>query len=438
VVKESTSEEVGYFIRELHTSGRWHILVYNISNNINGNVYTGMNKHEAYIILISGPCEGWTGYVSRFQQQVYELTAGNNTWHSWNPRAKFIVSVMSNCEQKENAEISRAILSELWLNEVMKATVLFLVSDEPKISDLRENSSDSVYGVYLEMHSWFPYENSERCHPTEGTVTVKVFTARNFSDIKKSDIFQKNFSKNFLKCLIRVHVCTATPFVNLPKRIWNKDSGYQNVYEGGWEIELLGVVGNALNISLDFQVGTPKLEYFKGPPNIFIGGYADLPSVKFGLMVSTHSYLTDKFVWYTSCSLKYPRYSHFFHIFSVHLWISFASSVVLAVITVRRISHYGHKSHLHEFKSYSNIFSVTSNIIAVLLSVSVSTQLRSAPLHLFFFCWVCYSVAISTVFQSYLTTFLIDPGYMEGIKTVEQILNYEKEFGFVKGIIDFF
>jgi hypothetical protein len=44
---------------------------------------------------------------------------------------------------------------------------------------------------------------------------------------------------------------------------------------------------------------------------------------------------------------------------------------------------------------------------------------------------VCYSVAISTVFQTYITTFLIEPGYEEPIKTVEQMLNSEMNFGFM-------
>jgi hypothetical protein len=131
-VKESNSEEVGYLTEKLHIhiSGLWLILVYNVSKNTNGNMYSEINKHGAYIILIAGPCEEWTEYISRFQQQLYGLSAGNNTRHSWNPRAKFIVSVMSNCEQKENTEISRAILNELWLNEVIEATVLLVVSNE--------------------------------------------------------------------------------------------------------------------------------------------------------------------------------------------------------------------------------------------------------------------------------------------------------------------
>jgi hypothetical protein len=43
---------------------------------------------------------------------------------------------------------------------------------------------------------------------------------------------------------------------------------------------------------------------------------------------------------------------------------------------------------------------------------------------------VCYSVAISIAFQAYLTTFLIEPGYEEPIRTMEEMLKSEKHFGF--------
>jgi len=108
------------------------------------------------------------------------------------------------------------------------------------------------------------------------------------------------------------------------------------------------------------------------------------------------------------------------------MWIYFALSLVFAVITVSCISNYRHKSHMHQSKSYTNICIVTSNIIFFVLSMSVNSQPRSAPLRLFFLCWVCYSVAISTVFQAYLTTFLIEPGYEEPIRTVEKMLKSEK------------
>ena len=120
-------------------------------------------------------------------------------------------------------------------------------------------------------------------------------------------------------------------------------------------------------------------------------------------------------------AVENQRWSRFSIIFSVDMWICFALSLALAVITVSCISINRHKSHLHQSQSYSNICSVIDNITAVSLSVSVNTQPRCAPLRLFFFCWVCYSVAISTVFQAHIT-FLIEPGYEEPTNNVEYVL----------------
>jgi hypothetical protein len=51
---------------------------------------------------------------------------------------------------------------------------------------------------------------------------------------------------------------------------------------------------------------------------------------------------------------------------------------------------------------------------------------------------VCYSVAISTVLQAYLTTYLIEPGYEEPIKTLDEILKSERKFGFTEGCERFY
>jgi hypothetical protein len=223
--------------------------------------------------------------------------------------------------------------------------------------------------------------------------------------------------------------------VELPKRVWNNGSGYQDLYEDGWEIEMIKIIGNSLNMSLDIEASD---KYRTSPPAIYVGGYKTFPSKKTVLIESSRNYLTVYLAWYTPCAVKYQRWTSFFNIFSVHMWINFTLALVLAVITIRFISNYSHKLHLQESKSFNNVFAVTSTVISVVLSVSVNTQPRSAPLRLFFFCWVWYSVAISTVFQSYLTTFLIEPGYMEPIKTVEQMLASDKKFGLVQSYEKFF
>ena len=425
----STGNEVKYLIQELHTSGHWPILVFNFSNELNRSMYTEIYQHYSYIILRAGSCKEWEQNTFDFQKQLSALSGGELR-ESWNPNAKFVIPVMANCTHFDCKNISRSILSHLWTYPVSNAIVLFLKPNAHGSNDLQQNTSDLAKGTYLEIHTWYPYENSERCNPADGNVPVRVFRIRNLSDVRKNDIFKRVYDKNFHKCSISVRVTTAPPFVNEPKRVLNDDTGYQDVYDGGWEIEMLKIMGNSLNISLDIE-SDDKGEYRTSPPVVYVGGYEILPSSRNSVLTeSSRNYLTIHSAWYTPCALKYQKWSRFFNIFSVDLWICFSLSLVLTVITVKCISNYGNNSHLHESISYSNISSVTVNIIAVVLSVSVNTQPRSAPLRLFFFCWVCYSVAISTVFQAYFTTFLIEPGYLEPIKTVEQMLKSEKKFGF--------
>jgi len=201
--EDSTNKEVGYLIEELHTSGRWPILVHNAGYNMKGYIYTEIHPHGSYIILISGPCNVWEEHILRFRRQLYELPVDDNTWNSWNPKAKFIVSVMSNCTHVQT-KISKALLNELWVREVMNATVLFLKSNEQGGIYMQRNINDSTQGTYLELRTWFPYENSESSIPHESTVIVKVLTVRNLNDISRSDIFRGYNVMNFHGCPFKV------------------------------------------------------------------------------------------------------------------------------------------------------------------------------------------------------------------------------------------
>ena len=281
---------------------------------------TEIRPHGSYIMLISGPCKE---HISRFWQQLYELSLGKNVWHSWNPRAEFFVSVISNCTRIENTKLSKAILKKLWLQEVVNPAVLFLKSNEQSVNDLQQNTTDSAQGTCLELHNLYPYENSERCNPVEGTVPVKVFTVRNLNDIRKSNIYRRKFGKNFHGCPMKVILRILTPLVYPPRSIWFNDSGYHDVYEDGWEIGMLRIIGKALNISLgvvnfrdvlNVKDGN-KIENLKGFPFLLVGIFS-FGNSRFNYFGDyTRSYLTLHTAWYTPCALKYQRRSRFFHIF---------------------------------------------------------------------------------------------------------------------------
>jgi len=68
--EDSTNKEVGCLIEELHSSGRWPVLLFNTSYKMNENMYTDIHQHGSYIILISGPCKEWEEHISGLWQQL--------------------------------------------------------------------------------------------------------------------------------------------------------------------------------------------------------------------------------------------------------------------------------------------------------------------------------------------------------------------------------
>jgi hypothetical protein len=175
-------------------------------------MYTEIHPHGSYILLISESCKDWQQNTFGFPEQLSGLSGGKlREW--WNPSARFVVSVLANWTLFDSKNISRFILSHFWAYKISDSAVLFLKSTEQEGNELQHNTNDSAQGTYWELHTWYPYENSERCNPAEGTVPVQVFTVRHLSDMNKWKIFKKYFVKNFHKCTIAVHV-------DILRRLW--------------------------------------------------------------------------------------------------------------------------------------------------------------------------------------------------------------------------
>ena len=58
----------------------------------------------------------------------------------------------------------------------MNASVPFLKSNKQGGNNLQQNTRVSAQGIYLELQTWYPYDNSDRSNLTEDTVPVKVLT----------------------------------------------------------------------------------------------------------------------------------------------------------------------------------------------------------------------------------------------------------------------
>jgi len=102
----------------------------------------------------------------------------------------------------------------------------------------------------------------------------------------------------------------------------------------------------------------------------------------------------------------------------VELWLVLITLILTAVISTTLIGRYSCTS---EWQGYKTLTSSLTNILAVSLGVSVSTMPRTPSLRSLFLSWVCFSLAFSTVFQAFLTTFLIDSGYKTPIQNMDEL-----------------
>jgi len=135
---------------------------------------------------------------------------------------------------------------------------------------------------------------------------------------------------------------------------------------------------------------------------------------------TTNTYNMMSIRWYVPCSVKYPRWSSVFRILSVELWLVLIISIVIATISTTLVGRYSCTS---EWQGYKILTSSLTKLLAVILGVSVSKMPRAQSLRLLFLAWVCFSLAFSTVFQAFLTTFLIDSGYKTPIQNMDELFD---------------
>jgi hypothetical protein len=220
---------------------------------------------------------------------------------------------------------------------------------------------------------------------------------------------------------------------------WNLTTNYINETDSdgnvvmkivGMEMDLLWIVLKQMNMTF-VHVLTPEdiinvngrlsddlfLAMVEKEADIVLGDML-LDSILYSYLDCTNTYYIFNTRWYVPCSDKYPRWSSIFRILYVELWLVLIISIVTAAISTTLVGRYSCTS---EWQSYQTLESSMINIWSVILGVSVSMMPRTTSLRWLFLAWVCFSVAFSTVFQAFLTTFLVDSGYITPIQNMDDL-----------------
>jgi hypothetical protein len=406
---------------------------HNDSKSLNAGV---TNKFGSYIIMISNDDHDEEQISTRVYVQLKHLSKSS----SWNPRARFVVACL-NPSLSDTKLLARRILQELWKWYIVNVVVL--VSQKSDDNEMIM-SDERLSFTFLRAYTWFPYQSPSHCTKVDKITLLDSWSVKgNDSFVEISNLFPPK-TKDLNGCPLLISARVMEPLVMKAKNISRR--GFQQtelVYVDGIEIKLVDFIAKAMN----------AIQTYVGPENPRRVLYFDLlyktTDVAVGATILRREYTTvaeptvvfdlSHLMWYVPCAVKVPHWMSILKMFTPSLWFVIFSSIILAVI----ISYYfarlrGDPGSMGEHQIYSKMTSVCSIVCAVILGMPAYVQPLTDPLRIFFFSWVCYSLAFNTVFQAFLTALLIDPGYERQISSMEELLNSDSTFLVYEGHISFY
>ncbi|PNF33395.1 hypothetical protein B7P43_G04164 [Cryptotermes secundus] len=438
-------EIVGYISEEMHQSGTRSVFISNVFTDYNPTDWNSNHKPESYLLLTPSSCNHESDIVQSVRSQLKRLSS----YHEWNPRARFVVTVM-NISFKYNAEkLSQRILVELWKRKILNAIVLIPLTNTSQSQDAtgtRRRSDGLIMEVpALGIYTWFPYRGPNRCSVVDEAVLLDVWIMEGEGNfVRNSFFFPKKAYDNFHGCELRV--ATRVKYYREENITQNSGNNTGVTFDEHFEIRILKLLTKSSNFTLlflqhikNFLEVKEESGNYTGYTGLLMNDEADIAVggiIRTGVLTNlvdvTISYWKVRWQWYVPCPVKFPGWQSISRIFSLSGWLCIFLAAMLAHIVIVFLARF----RIQENESFKRFVDAVLDVWALILGVSILSLPRTSPLRLFLSAWMCYSLAINTVFQAYLTTYLVDPGFEKSITSIEEVFTSGTKYGFSSTYFD--
>lgn len=122
-------------------------------------------------------------------------------------------------------------------------------------------------------------------------------------------------------------------------------------------------------------------------------------------------YHTHKYTWFLLRSKSQLRWSSLTCVFKLEIWLAVLLSLLIFAVIIMFMDINKHADTLRHF----------FNAWAILLNISVNEIQENISYRIILFSWVAFSIAVSTVFQSFMTSYYIEPGREHQIDTFKEL-----------------
>ncbi|KAJ9597938.1 hypothetical protein L9F63_011225 [Diploptera punctata] len=270
-----------------------------------------------------------------------------------------------------------------------------------------------VIVISSEIYTYFPYNSLKYCGDIKEVNLIDIWdndNGRNF--VYEENLFPDKIPKHFHGCPINVSV-------------GNNSTEEHNIGES---------VFKSLNLKVTYLSADPDvtdrferirmaMQYLVfGNSEIAMGG---IPLVVDITMFADHlfPYFDLQYKWFVPCGKLQSRIDTPLRIFSTSVYIALVVIILLLNIILKLLSKYSEERP-------SGIFTLLYNIWAISLGVSIEKFPCSYKLRILLFSWICFSFALNVIFQTFFTSYIVDPGVEKQISTLEELLESGIRFGY--------
>ena len=420
---------VSFILTKLHENVNWPLRLFPPEIPLDA----GVETTNSYIIF-TWPEHEDTDVMDTLNDQVLKLKESESV--SWNPRGKFLV-VVAESEDVSPKELGLQIYAELWKEHFIIDTTILIAVRDKSVPINGTNYTDGRTKDTLDLYTGFPYE-SGRCGDVTDVTLLDQWSLQNGTFIHNANLFPLKTTDNFQGCKIRAATLGLPPYIILTGNTTNSDG--KVLYKlGGLAVQNLLLAANKMNVTVVFRkpserFGEMEAIYAVGDLaakgcDIVIGTMPLLPVLVSSWFQTTIPYDYTATEWFVPCPKPVARMQKIMNTYQLPVWITMATVFVLTATLWWRLANWRHSS-LKDSRTFQTLSYCLYNAWAVSMGVSATNTPNTWKFRFLFLLYVYYCFAMSTVFQAFFTSYLVEPGYGKKFETFDDLLHSSVVYGY--------
>ncbi|KAJ9578041.1 hypothetical protein L9F63_025096 [Diploptera punctata] len=303
------------------------------------------------------------------------------------------------------------------------------------VNESMQKTIHNLHTHHFNIYTWFPFQSGLR-NDKESNITYLDTCYSNQSFQNNRHLFPRKVSNDLHGYPLRIFGFEFQ---------YDVENGYEvstNIDFNKLEIKFLENILNKLNLKASYSFQPLKnisddeifgvlmtkllVDLYPDNADVIIGSLP-LNDLLYSLGDPSVPFMSSPVQWYVPCSKRARRYGTMFRVFSPAIWIMVCITFSCFVIIIWL---YEVISDTREQKNYKDIVECSLYLFSLSLGVSIPRVPFTFRVKILLVTWLIFCFAMTLIFQTFFTSFLVQPYKEKQISNLEELLDSEMDIGY--------